>query len=110
VTGRTAIKVHIHNAESELERLFSATLDGARVKSARTIRGGFAQVLEIAGDGVTIVAGLLAIKAILWPPKPTPPSPMAIIIENWDGDSLELADATEENLRKLVEPPPDEKN
>ena len=110
MTGRSAIEVHIHNVEDELERLFSATLDGARVKPARTIRGGFAQVLEISGDGVTIVAGLLAIKAILWPPKPTPPSPVVIVIENRDGDSLELADATEEDLKKLVEPPPDGKD
>lgn len=103
MTGQTAIEVHIHHAEGELEHLFSATLDGARVMPARTIRGGITEVLQISGDAVTIVAGLLAIKELIFRSKP---SPVVIVIENRDGTSLELADATEEDLKKVVKPPP----
>lgn len=106
--GQSAVEVHIYYADQEFADLFTATMAGVRVDRASAARGvDVAEVLALSGNVVSIIAGLLAIKAIIWPPKPTPPRPVVIVIRNLAGDSLELEDASEEDLNRAIMSPLD---
>jgi hypothetical protein len=105
VTQRSIVEAHIYGADGDVIDLFTAQLPEVEVTSAPVTRGfDVAQVLELSGNAVTIVTGLLAIKAIMWPPKPhVPPRSVSVVLRNVAGDSIELEEASEEELRQAID-------
>ncbi|MFJ5798706.1 hypothetical protein [Streptomyces decoyicus] len=108
MTRRTIVEAHVYGADEEITDLFTTELPGIQVTRPTVTRSIGAQVLELSGDAASIVAVLLTIKATLWPPRPpVPPRSVTIVLRNLAGDSIELQDASEEELRAAIDPPPD---
>jgi|SRR4051812_45487092 hypothetical protein len=103
MTQHRHVEAHVFNADPTILETFQAAMPGLDVRRAPGGRGvDVLQIIEIAGDVSSIVAGLIALKSLLERgPK------VEIVIRTEAGDAAELDEAGEDELRKTIEPPPD---
>ncbi len=103
MTHNRHVEAHVFDADATIVDTFRDRMPGVAVGLAPNGRSSdIAQIIEIIGDVASIVAGLIALKSII----PQRPQPIVIVIRDEAGETLELNEATDEDIRKAFEQPP----
>jgi hypothetical protein len=101
-------EAHIYGAGDDVLALVRAKMPGLDLTAAPDERGiDVGQIIEIAGNVASIVSGLIAVKVYFWPPQAPEPGPqqITVIVRTEDGEALDLAAASEDEIRKAIEGP-----